>query len=249
MNYLKKYSFALSLLFFLACNENNCPAVETATNQKWDQIKTSERQFPSKGLWLHRTNQPAKFSEYANDYDGFEMDVNIDTLQMKLDVYHPPEKSQNIKVQDILQLKEATDKYFWFDCKNLSKANVSNVLLILKELDSIYHIKERMVFESTNSAALKVIAAEGYYCFYYLPISSETNLCTDTMLLKNIAAKIDSSFAAISADGRYIQALNSLFPNCKKATWSLNSVRNIFKNEQQEMLQDSMVLIVLNRER
>lgn len=249
MNRFIKYCGITFLLFFAACKEERCASAETAVQKDWHLKTTSTRFFPAKGLWLHRTNHPAKFSKYADAYAGFEMDVNIDTVKMLLDVYHPPETSLNIRVENFLNQKAAAGKYFWFDCKNLSLSNVAKTLTVLQQLDSSYQIKNRLVFESTNAAALKIIAAAGYYTFYYLSFNEETDLCTDTVLLSRIAAQIDTSFTAISADGRYIKTLHTLFPHCRKATWTLSTLRNWFQNEQQEMLQDSMVLIVLKRER
>jgi hypothetical protein len=248
MGYYLKYYFALLLLHLTACSNEKCTSAVTGHQKKWDEIKTSARTFPASGLWLHRTNYPSKFSKYAHAYTGFEMDVNIDTAQMLLDVYHPPETSLNISVENFLKLSNAKTKYFWFDCKNLSKNNVAKALQILNQLDSLFQIKERIVFESSNAHALKQIAAAGYYCFYYLPIKPGTDLCNDTAFLTMTAALIDASFTAISADGRYIQTLNNVFPNCRKATWSLSPFRNLFQNEKNKMLKDTMIQVVLTPE-
>jgi hypothetical protein len=248
MRYFQKYSFFSLLIFFVCCTDKECPAVKTAHEKKWDKIKTSARPFPVSGLWLHRTNTPAKFSKYADAYPGFEMDIVVDSFKMIFDVRHPPVPSQNIKLEDFLQLKEATGKYFWFDCKNLTEQNAGVTLKILNQLDSLFQIKNRIVFESTNAKALLHIAKAGYYCFYCLPINPEADICNDPALTTKTASLIDTSFTAISADGRMIPMLNKLFPNCRKATWSVNPVRNLFQNEQQKMLKDSMIQIVLTGE-
>lgn len=247
MNYLLKNGWLAALLLLFSCGEEPCLSEKAATTKGWDTIKTSARAFPAHGLWLHRTNHPAKFTKYADAFTGFELDVNIDTLQMLLDVYHPPEKSANIHVEDFLQLPSAAKKFFWFDCKNLNQNNLPFALLILAKLDSAYHIKNRIVFESHNAVLLKQIAAAGYYCFYNLPIKPGTDLCADTSFLATTASLIDTSFAAISADEEYIEVLKKLFPACKKATWGISAATNIFTGREQQLLKDSSVLIVLQR--
>ena len=247
MDYYLKYYFALLLLYITACSNDKCPTVVKAHQNKWDEIKTSARNFPASGLWLHRTNHPRKFRKYAHAYSGLEMDINIDTVHMLFDVYHPPETSRDISVQDFLKLSEAKSKYFWLDCKNLNKKNITYALQILKHLDSLFHIKERIVFESSNAIVLKQVAAAGYYCFYYLPIKPGTDLCVETASVTQMAALIDTSFTAISTDSRNIQLMNIFFPNCRKATWSLSPFRNLFKNEKNEILKDTTILVVLTR--
>lgn len=248
MNYLIKYSWITLLPLLFSCKEQTCLTEKKEFLHNFNGIRTSKRSFPAKGLWLHRTNQLAKFNEYADAYDGFEMDVNIDTINMRLDVYHPPEKSNNISAADFLKQKKAANKYFWFDCKNLNVKNLSAALMILQQLDSLYAIKNKIVFESHNAAALKQIAAAGYYCFYNVPIKSETELCTDTAFISATALAIDTSFAAITADEEYFNKLQLIFPFCKKATWGINPIKNIFKRREKQLLKDSSVLIVLRRE-
>lgn len=240
-----KLAFILMWFLFIGCKDR-IPYL----NKKFPttfSIKTTGPLPAQKAIWLHKTNSISKLRKHLNEYNGFELDIVIDTLHGFFDIYHPPEKSEKRNFEEYLKLPGSTSKSFWLDCKNLTKKNVRYAIQILSELDSQYHIKHRIIFESNNNKILSRVKTEGYACFFYLTLPVIDNGSIDSNYLKSIADKIDTGFSALSFDSKYLPVFNYYFPNCKKATWSTNTLVNLLRNEKGKAINDSSTILVLEK--
>lgn len=227
------------------CREKGCPNEQLLRNPQWHQLTTLGKMTIPQKRWLHRTNHPNKFRKYAATYTGFELDVNINVKENYFEVYHHPEKPSGIDFREYLAMPEAADKYFWLDCKNLGTDNVAVAITILNTLDSVYQIRRRLIFESTDQEALTLVRKAGYNTVFYLALPALTGSCDDTAYLQRISKNWDHQLLAVSAEAQYIPLLHRYMPAVKKATWCNHPLRNLIWREKRKMLADTSVLIVL----
>jgi hypothetical protein len=231
----------------VACRTRTCQPNPEQVTETYKMVRTNDtKTFPSK-LWLHRTNTLSKYKQHLTSYSGFELDVNIDTLHQRLDVYHPPEKTKNLNFESYLKFPGSGSKYFWLDLKNLKRSNAKHGLHILEQLNATYIIKERIVVESPQVELLEPFMEAGYHCVWYLVLPKLDGTCKDTVYANQILNRFSPQLMALSAEGKYIPRLNAYFPHCKKVTWSTRFLDRLFTWEKHRLLADSSVLIVLEK--
>jgi hypothetical protein len=170
-------------------------------------------------VWVHHVNNIIRLQKLLPDFNGIECDVYYNTAANTFEVYHDSSEVPGPQLEQYLQLPNTSSKYFWFDFKNLDTVNVLKALQLFNQYDSLYHIKQRVIIESTKPPALKQIADAGYFTSYYVPpfnLAEYGNINRYVELLKK---DIYPKFQTISQGEETIRAIDTLLPGIKKLTW------------------------------
>lgn len=172
-------------------------------------------------LLPHRVNTLGKLSEVIKfELDGYETDIRIiDSLgETKFAIGHDKDKMFGLFFSDLLEHgMRASDMKIWLDVKNLTKDNLDAALSHLIELDEIYKLKPRIIFETSfQGSALKKISDAGFHTSYYLP----TNRIEEA-LEKSDLEKLDAEAQRVSKQivTQNLKALSfdkALYPFVKK---------------------------------
>jgi heptose-I-phosphate ethanolaminephosphotransferase len=198
---------------------------------------------PKNKIWLHRVNSRERLELKLNDYEGFETDLVWDGK--KLDVGHPPEPSINLNFEDLLAIDKRKSKYFWLDLKNLDAENSIEVLRELRRMNDLYSIMKRVIIESGNAEALKIIHDGGFLTSFYLP---ELNPEDPIGYLNNVQSRIRPYHSFISQNGSMLEFMDAKFSGCDKLVWLLKDNRETEKKKE-ELKNRNDVKVILVRER
>ena len=178
--------------------------------QKQNSIELKKNKLSSK-FFPHRVNSVGKLKEiWMDGYRAFEVDIRFgDNQTNKFQVGHNP-GDMGLELEEYLkQVNSAEIEKIWFDMKNLTIENYQKVHSELERLNSVFHFKEKVIFETsmTNRKALKLFKDNGWHTSYYLPTKIATIDKNDIDELKKHATEINKilssgSFSAISYDHR-----------------------------------------------
>jgi hypothetical protein len=106
-------------------------------------------------------------------FRAWELDLNyffeggrpIIKVKHNYDFFLSPSLEEYLRIAKL----ENVDK-LWFDVKNMDAQNFSGILLRMHQLDSIFDLKNRVIFESSNNSnLLKTFRENGWHTAYYLP--------------------------------------------------------------------------------
>ena len=120
----------------------------------------------------HRINSFPRIEMVQNlGFRGWELDLNyyiengLPTFRVKHDYFLSPTLEEYLKKANLKNV----DK-LWFDIKNLNAQNFSGIKLRINQLDSMFNLKNRIIFETSNtSIMLKYFSEKGWHTTYYLP--------------------------------------------------------------------------------
>jgi heptose-I-phosphate ethanolaminephosphotransferase len=133
-----------------------------------DEIHQSTRVIP------HRVNTLGKLSQIQYEGNkGLELDVVFIEDGDYLEVGHDPESMSGMKLEEYLKyVDEATFK-IWLDIKNLNEFNYNKILDYLNILDEKFHLKNKLIVEtSSKTDKFSVFAEQGFHTSYYIPLNT-----------------------------------------------------------------------------
>ena len=178
-------------------------------------------------VWAHRVNSIEKFEEARKIFSGIECDLVYNSSLNNFDVNHPPAKSINLTLFELLI---SNSNYnccgVWLDFKNL---NEINYLRSANKLDSVIKIlkidPKSIIVESSNPEFLEAFKAKGFKTSYYLP-QNFSNLDGESLLnqLKFTNVLLDSNkIDFVSSDVKDYYFIKNNFPNSEMLTWIMNN--------------------------
>jgi hypothetical protein len=125
-------------------------------------------------IWAHRVNSVGKLKTVAGVFTGIEVDLVFvkDVKDPHFDVTHSIKESIGLSLDEFLSesagLSRGLD--FWFDIKNISNDNFSDVLSRLDFLIERHSLGQNfIVFESTGHEQLGKVNDPRLFTSYYLP--------------------------------------------------------------------------------
>ncbi len=189
--------------------------------------------YPSK-IWAHRVNSIQKFQETSKKFKGVELDVVFDISKNSFDVNHPPAKSINLTLLNLLKTKKNYQNFrIWLDFKNLGKINceksLKRLVYIVKELNIP---TENIIVESHYPAYLKPFLDKGFKTSYYLP--SNIKSFSDEAIKKQVSLieklKKSNSINFISSYSRDYEFIKEKLPKGDIILWNMNVSNDIYKN-------------------
>lgn len=225
------FFYILIFYFFCSCSINQCDTYNK--NPK---------------IWAHRVNSLTKLDAVSECFYGVELDIVIN--KNCLDIFHPPEPSQNLCFNDYLSHANK-NKYklnYWLDVKNLTEQNINLLIDKLNELSSKYKIaKNDMWVESPSWQLLPQFKKYGYNTSYYLPGITDFLENDRRRVINNIKNRVDSlSIKTISTSIKNYPYIKNNFPNQSKLLWATGkNIPNNITILLNQALNDSTVNIVL----
>jgi hypothetical protein len=218
--------------------------------------------FYKNKTWVHKVNTLQKLNSVNDKFVGVELDIfYVDSLNV-LDIYHPPEKSNNLFFESYLINDKINYKY-WLDLKNLTVANQLKIIQRLNYLVNAYKLnKSSIIIESTKSNLLKLFSDNNFITSYYLP--SELYRTDKEELLKKceiIKVNINNySTNFISTNYLDYSIIKKEFPKKEILTWiiddnpKINSFKNLRKSlskfkHRLKVFRDKKVKVVLVKQK
>ena len=170
-------------------------------------------------VWVHHVNNIKRLQKLLPDFNGFECDVNYNNATNTFEVYHDSSEASGLQLEEYLKLPNTSLKYFWFDFKNLDTANAGKALQLFNHVDFLYHIKQRVIIESSNPQALRTIADAGYFTSFYIPVFDPVVYSSINAYVDSIKRSIYPGFKTVSQGEETIRAVDTLLPGINKLTW------------------------------
>jgi len=214
----------------------------------------------------HEVNHHTKLNDILkHGLRSLEIDLHFHTDQNNTSYFqigHDKKDLNKLTFESYLKiLKHKNIKKIWLDIKNVTNENIDQILKHLIYLDTIYHIKSSIIFESSlRSPQLKKISDSGFHTSYYLfnnPIEHMLSESRDEALRKE-AKKIklqleEQNMKAISFNSmlypfikKYLEPL--LSKEIVYHTWKSGKLKNynvIKKIKTEKYFQDKRVKTIL----
>lgn len=197
----------------------------------------------------HRSNSLARVIRYKEILNCLELDLVIE--QNYLDVRHPPNKTTNLKLADVLEVlkNKKTDTKLWLDIKNLNSVDkCTSLFKSLSKLSNVNYGKLNLFIEFPSNVYKKLNIFENcisniqslkFSTSYYIP-NKIVNKCkqdfndTNCIELEEILIQLYKSklFSDISFDYSNISIITELVI-AKKFKWNVWNIKDedIFKLE------------------
>lgn len=228
-------------------------------DKKWKDVlpTLSGPQFEEK-LFLHRANTIQKMRLFEGKYIGFEIDVVFDQRLNEFDIYHPPQSSIGLYLDDYLKkIGNVQQKRIWLDFKNLNETNYKHALERLSILMQKYGMRRnQLILESSNPDFLSHFKSH-VFTSYYLPIlpiggMDTSQKYTASLSLIDEVQKSEADAVSYPADmHEFVKTyIHTSFPEKKLLTWILEDMSN-FENilRLRMLLLENSVEVVLLGER
>ena len=163
--------------------------------------KVFSEQIINTELWLHKGQSYSKnineiFIKINKDsWKGVELDIYFSEKYKKFFITHDPPLTNNLPTLDnILYTK---NKKLWFDFKNLSDVNLSNLKVLREKLKFITN--ENQVFiEGQNFFKLRFLQQKNVHIVFNLPILFENKMYF--FLIKNLISILGVKYISVSID-------------------------------------------------
>jgi hypothetical protein len=172
------------------------------------QLKGNERLLP------HRVNSLKRLQFLYPHFKGFETDIRFNHQTGFLHIGHDEADIAALTLNDFL-LVDTAKKFFWLDIKNVDSNHAAALLQALQLLDQTFHIKQRVLVESSSLNVVQLLAADGFLTSYYLPVDSNSPI---PQLAKNAAAYK----GMVSQEYALLPQLIQHFPQQPKASWEIS---------------------------
>lgn len=123
------------------------------------------RQYPNRFVSNYTDAVAAANEAVANGFIGIEVNLSAPGLNMG----HGPQRIYDITLDQYLnEVPQQKLVKIWLDMKELQEEDIDAVLAKLNELDKKYHLKSRVILESTlRSPKMKAFANAGWHTSYY----------------------------------------------------------------------------------
>lgn len=185
-------------------------------------------------LWVHKVNSIKKLEQVQDHYTGIELDVVFKSDSSVFDIYHPPEKSNQLYLKDFFP-KSNPKLLYWLDFKNLTKENALASSSYLEKLAKQYAIStDRIIVESPQVAQLIHFEKKGFKTSYYLPTDlKQLDNKTLNIKIQEIKNLIEIHTPdMISSDAKDYSILARYFPNQTKNLWMLATLNDLKSTKQ-----------------
>jgi hypothetical protein len=176
--------------------------------------------FYSDKVWSHKTNTIKELE--STSLKGVELDIVFYKNSNSFDVNHPPEKSQNISLDNYFNNIPANTNYLWLDFKNLTTQNKKAVLSHLNSLTKKHQLThQNIIIESNQLEALQIFNTNNYKTSYYIPQDISLKQAKEQTILLNQIEQNITSCKPTYISSKYIDydILSEHFPNQKKLFW------------------------------
>ena len=178
----------------------------------------------SSRIFPHRINSIGKLKDIWNDgFRSFETDIIFGDKNIKIFQVGHDYKTMGSDLDTFLSYIDTSKiKKIWLNFKNLNATNYSDALERLEYLNNKYHIKNKIILESSNkNKFFKLFKFAGWHTSYYLTTNKIINLLKNkditklNILSKKIISQIKvQKLSAISFDQRlYTFVKKYLEPN------------------------------------
>jgi glucan phosphoethanolaminetransferase (alkaline phosphatase superfamily) len=152
----------------------------------------------------HEVNSIGKLKEVWDDGGrAFEMDMFFDAQSKQLRVGSQAD-ALGATLADFFNAVHPSElRQVWAEFNNLSAQNIDAALRDLEALDKQFHLKHKMMIESSSTLSIfKRMAEQGWKTSFYLPVKKITSLLEagDTQALKKLgkALKVQLQAQAVS---------------------------------------------------
>ncbi len=205
--------------------------------------------YYSSKIGAHQCNTIFKLKSAKKFYKIIELDLVYDENKKVFDIYHFPDKSTGLYLNEYLEAVKKIDKelFLWFDIKNLKKDNARIICEKITTLLIKYQIsKNNVLIESRYPKSLSLFIERKFKASYYLPSLfqlSKDKLDLETLKIKNILEK--NPEMAISFSHENYDIIKKQFPDQEKYVWSLVRFVNPYYLRTRSILNDDSVKIVL----
>lgn len=202
-------------------------------------------------VWAHRVNSQEKLASAINYFEGVELDLIYHSETQTLDVVHPPAPSIGLSLEEYLvAIPKNKQPNLWLDIKNLTSKNAIEVNERIAHLiETKNYTVEKVIIESQNPDALRLLEASTFQRLYYLPIGLHKKTPAE---LENTIASIQEVLSmnkpiGISSNYEDYEVLAKHFPYQNKYLWKIDglTLKNYFKTR--KILKDTTVKVVLSR--
>jgi len=168
-------------------------------------LNQSSRVFP------HRVNTIGKLQDiWEVGFRSFETDTYFENSNYRFRVGHDSNNMGGYLNDLLSSVNYEQIARIWLDFKNLNTENHNNALQYLEVLDKKFHIKQKIIIESsTTSKFFKKYRDNGWHTSYYLPTQKIYKLLKNNNVqdLENLAAQIvaqskTQNLSAVSFDSK-----------------------------------------------
>jgi hypothetical protein len=206
------------------------------------------RIFSLKGLeriWPHRVNSIQRLRYLYPEFAGFECDIRYHASSGQLYLAHDPGEFGSQVFQDYLEQADWDRKLFWLDVKNLDSRNLESFCSALQQLDGQYGIKNRIIIESPDTAALNRISKSGWLCSLYLPSLPPAGPDDLKHWIAAVASSLKINTGFISQDARMHDFMTQNFPGAKQLIWDIRFWDGMNKELLLKQANDTNLLVSL----
>jgi hypothetical protein len=190
-------------------------------------------------LWVHRVNSFERLQVVQDHFGGFECDLVFDSAANSFSITHPPAPANDLTADDYFRWLKSSGKKMWLDIKDFRPADVEAGVRYFLKRDSLYHIRDQVVVESSEPALVNMLATKGFTVSYLVPPQFLEGNSGDTVI--NLLPEV----AFVSQEDRFIGALKRRYPQKKIITWALSFDNYFNLSHFRSLLSDSTIGIVL----
>ena len=175
-------------------------------------------------IWLHRANTIQKAQRYQYQYGGLEIDVFFNDSLKTFVIKHNEDDIPELTLKKWCDsLDNISQIGVWFDFKNLNADNCDKALRNLKKIRRKYHMKGKLIVESSSHTELQKFKKAGFLVSFYIPcfnpwegVDSVSYRC----FKETIQDAIDDGVSAISGYDYQYHFMKKEFPGQTKLIWT-----------------------------
>ncbi len=167
----------------------------------------------------HRVNTIGSMIDAKKQgFENIEFDVLYDNNTKQIVMGHGGNALTGMTLSEFLTFEDNQFKRLWIDFKNLNEENFYDVYKLLEEMNDIFNLKSRVLFETSfKGNKLSKLSDSGWLTSYYLPTEklikyseiNDINKFTHDLVKQLKSQKVSS----ISFDNRvYDYVTNNLTP-------------------------------------
>jgi len=170
-SYLEEYDIS-SEKYCLTLNDAVIAQNKQVKNDPGIIIAQNSRLEHEPTLMVHRTNSLFKLKQaYASGLRNFEVDILCKEQdgQVMLYVGHDPGRvADDLSFLEYLEYLAIGFDFLYMDMKNLTEKNSTAVLSFLNDLDVKYRLRSKVLLETSNPQAAKILSDAGWSISYCL---------------------------------------------------------------------------------
>lgn len=209
----------LGSLFLMAaaCRQTAAPTGDLVCRE----VCATAYGYPASKIWAHRVNDIASGRMAEAKFVGMEVDLVYSECQDQIFVGHDTgDTLKGLTFEVWLDSLHRADKnHYWLDIKNLTCRNASRISSHVRRAASRHDILQRVMVESSNDLALKIVKDSGLYVILWVD-----NMCwsgaTEEEWFEKICRQIDVLHPdALSCDDDMFPRLPDAFPQQHIHIW------------------------------